>query len=75
MIAINAPTGTPYDGQKLIIRLEDDGTGRAITWNAIYEDCGGTLPATTIASKKVYIGLIYNSADTKWDCVAVSKEA
>jgi len=70
-----APTGTPVNGQKLVLRIKDDGTGRALTWNAIYRSCGQTLPTTTTASKTMYVGLIYNSADAKWDCVAVSTEA
>lgn len=75
-IDINAPTGTPVDGQKLIIRVEDDNvSARTLTWNAIYEACGFALPSTTVQGKKTYIGLIYNAADTKWDCVAVSQEA
>ena len=69
-----APTGTPVNGQKLILRILDDGTARALTYNAIYRSLGATLPATTVISKTVYIGLIYNSADSKWDCVAVAQE-
>jgi hypothetical protein len=73
-LVINAPTGTPADGWKLIIRLEDNATARDLTWNTAYVNCGATLPDSTTASKKVYVGLIYNAADSKWDCVAVSKE-
>lgn len=73
--AIGAPTGTPEGGQKLIIRIKDDGTARALTWNAIYRSVGGTLPTTTVLGKTMYVGLIYNAADSKWDCVAVSTEA
>ncbi len=69
-----APTGTPVDGQTLKIRIKDDGTGRAVAWNAIYRAIGTTLPTSTTAGKLIYIGLIYNSIDTKWDCVAVSTE-
>jgi hypothetical protein len=69
-----APTGTPTDGQKLIIRIKDNGTARALSWNAIYRVIGVTLPITTVISKTAYIGLIYNNADSKWDCVAVGQE-
>ena len=71
--AIAAPTGTPVDGQKLIIRIKDNGTARTITWNAIYR--GGTdivLPSTTVINKTLYCGFIYNSADNKWDLVAIT---
>jgi hypothetical protein len=70
-----APTGTPVDGQKLIIRVTDDGTARALTYNEIYRAVGVALPTTTVISKTLYMGLIYNSAATKWDVVAVVEEA
>lgn len=72
---VSIPSGTPYDGDTLLFRIEDNGTGRAITWNAIYEACGTTPPTTTTASKKLYVGFVYNSANTKWDCVFSSEEA
>lgn len=72
---IAAPTGTPLNGQRLIIRIKDNATGRALTWNAIYRVIGTTLPTTTTASKTVYVGCMYNSADTKWDVTAVATEA
>jgi hypothetical protein len=34
-----------------------------------------TLPTTTVISKTLYLGMIYNSTDTKWDVVAVAQEA
>jgi hypothetical protein len=74
-IAINAPTGTPVNGNKLIFRLKDNGTGRALAWNAIFRAVGLTIPLTTVANKIVYVGAIYNSDETKWDVVAVSAEA
>jgi hypothetical protein len=74
-IAINAPTGTPLNGNKLIFRLKDNGTARALSWNAIFRAIGVTIPLTTVANKTIYIGAIYNSDDTKWDAVAVSAEA
>lgn len=70
-----APTGTPTEGQKLILRIKDNATARALAWNAIYRIVGTTLPTTTVISKLIYIGLIYNNTDTKWDVVAVNQEA
>jgi len=74
-LTIAAPTGTPVQGRKLILRIKDNGTARAITWNAIFRTMGTTLPTTTVISKTVYIGCVYNSTDTKWDVVAVAQEA
>ena len=72
---IAAPTGTPVQSQSLIFRFKDDGTARAITWNAIFRAIGITLPTTTTASKLLYVGCKYNSTDTKWDVVSVQEEA
>lgn len=66
-----APTGTPVDGQKLTIRIKDNGTARTLGFNAIYRaGTDVTLPTTTVISKTMYLGFVYNSADTKWDLVA-----
>lgn len=73
--AFAAPTGTPTQGQAMIIRIKDDGTARSITWNAIYRAIGVTLPTTTVISKTLYVGMIYNSTDTKWDVLSVMQEA
>lgn len=70
-----APTGTLTDGQKLIIRIKDNGTARTLAYNAIYRAIGVTLPTTTVISKTLYLGMIYNYDDTKWDVVAVAQEA
>lgn len=72
---IAAPSGTSVDGQKLLIRLKDNGTARALTWNAIYRVIGSTLPTTTVATKTTYVGCIYNAADAVWDVVAVTTQA
>ncbi len=72
---INAPSGTPVNSQVLLIRIKDDGTGRALTWNVIFRVIGVTLPVTTVSSKTMYIGCKYNSADSKWDVLAVGEEA
>ena len=72
---IAAPTGTVSNGQKLLIRIKDNGTARAITWNAIYRAIEVLLPTTTVLSKTHYIGCIYNSNATKWVVVAVGVES
>lgn len=72
---IAAPSGTPVNGQKLLIRLKDDGTARALTWNAAYSEVGAILPTTTVATKITYVGCVYNSADAVWDVVAVTTQA
>ena len=73
-LTINAPVGVPVDGNKLTIRLLDNGTTRALTWNATYTVIGTTLPTSTTASKISYIGCIYNSTDSRWDVIAATTQ-
>ena len=77
-ITLLAPSGTPVDGQRLVIRLRDNGGAQGITWtttSGAYRAVGVILPTTTTASKIIYVGCIYNTADTFWDVVAVATEA
>lgn len=67
-------TGTPTNFQKLIIRILDNATGRAITWGAKFEDRGVALPTTTTSSKLLTVGFIYDTVDAIWGCVAVADE-
>ena len=69
------PTGTAIDMAGMVIRIKDDGTARAITYGSQYRAMGVTLPTTTVVSKTLYLAMIYNSDDTKWDVVAVGQEA
>jgi len=68
-------SGTPTNGQKLIIRILDNGTARAITWGASFASRGATLPTTTVLSKYQYNGFIWNSTTSTWDLVATTNEA
>jgi hypothetical protein len=68
------PTGTPVDGKNLVIRIKDNGTAQAITYDTEYRAIGVTLPTTTVINKTIYLGLVYNLTDTKWDVVGVSIE-
>lgn len=73
-----APSGVPVDGQKLVIRIKDNGTARPLTWttsSGAYRAVGVTLPTTTVLSKVTYVGCIYNSQDTFWDVVALAQQA
>ena len=74
-VNVEAPTGTPVQGQKLMLRFKDDGTTRNFTWNIIWRAIGVTLPTATTANKTLYVGAVYNSTDSKWDVIAVKEEA
>ena len=75
---IAVPSGSPIDGQKLSIRIKDDGTARALTWTTSaggFRVIGTTLPTITTASKVTYVGCVYNSQDSCWDVLAVATQA
>lgn len=66
-----APAGTPTQGQKIVIRIKDNGTARTLAWNAIYRASSDlSLPTATVAGKTMYLGFIYNSTDSKWDLLS-----
>lgn len=68
-------SGTPVNFQKLIIRILDDGSNRAITWGTSY--VGTTtvaLPTTTAATKVLTVGLIWDSSKSKWVCHATTQD-
>ena len=74
-LLFNSPGGTPVQGQRLVIRIKDNGTARALTWNAVFRAMGTALPSTTVLSKTLYLGFFYNSTDSKFDLVASAQEA
>lgn len=74
-LALANPTGTAIDGLGIVIRIKDNGTARAITYDTQYRAIGVTLPTTTVLSKVLYLGMIYNATETKWDVVSVAQQA
>jgi len=72
-LTINAPTGTPVNGQTFIIRIKDNGTVRTLTWDSIYRfSLNNQAPANTTINKTAYFYCKYNSTDTKWDVMWVN---
>jgi len=74
-LTLSNPTGTFKEGQALMIRIKDNGTARSITFGSNYRAIGVTLPTTTVISKTLYLGIIYNSTDAKWDVLGINQEA
>lgn len=69
-LTIAAPMGTPVDGQRLTIRIRDNGTTRTLTFNAAYvQFATGQLPATTTINKTHYFVFAWNAATTVWELV------
>ena len=68
-LTVNAPTGTPTNGQKLMLRLRSTNT-QTFSWNAIFQGGLTPLPTTSSGSSKYdYYGFIYNGTATKWQLV------
>ena len=68
------PTGTAIPNLGMTIRIKDNGTARALTYDTQYRAVGVTLPTTTVVNKTLYLAVIFNAADTKWDVIAVAQE-
>lgn len=64
-------SGTPTNGQKLWIAITGT-TAIAITWGASFESSTTTLPTTTVTTNRLDVGFVWNSATSKWRCVAVA---
>jgi hypothetical protein len=73
-LKFNNPSGSPTGGQRLVIRIKDNGTARALTYDTQYIGVGVSLPTTTVLSKILYMGFFYNATNIKWDLVAVAQE-
>lgn len=67
-------TGSPTNGQKLIVRFKDAGAAKDLTWIG-FSGLGATLPATTVLNKWCYVGNIFNTIGSTFQAVAVSQEA
>jgi hypothetical protein len=68
-------TGTPRNFQRLMIRIKDNGTARAISWGASFEAGCAALPTTTVLGKTLLVGLVYDAVDVKWACEATGSRA
>jgi len=76
-LTVANPSGTPTQGQGLVIRIKDNGTTRTVTWGTYgderYREFDGvTLPTSTNGSDTHYIACVYNSTDSVWDVIGVN---
>lgn len=69
------PTGTEVVNHGIVVRIKDNGTARALTYDTQYRAVGVTLPTTTVLGKWLYLGMIWNTTDDKWDVVSVAQQA
>lgn len=72
-LTVGAPSGTPTDGQKLVLRLKST-NAQTYSFNGTYAfSTTVTAPTTLAAGKTDYLGLMWNATNTKWDVVAVDQ--
>lgn len=69
------PSGTAVEGWGIVIRIKDDGTARAISYDTQYRAIGVTLPTTTVVGKTLYLAGIWNADDATLDILAVGQQA
>lgn len=62
-------SGTPTDGQTLWIAITGT-AARAITWGASFEASTVALPTTTVSTNRLDVGFVWNTATSKWRCIA-----
>lgn len=69
-LTINAPTGTPVNGQKILFRLRSTNV-QTFSWNAVFKGSSDlALPATSTGSSKYdYVGFVYNTTSATWQMV------
>lgn len=67
------PTGTAVDAWGIVIRVKDNGGAQTIAYGTQYRATGTTLPTTTVAGKVLYLGMVYNAAETLWDVVSTAQ--
>lgn len=62
-------SGTPTNGQTLWISITGT-AARAITWGASFEASTVALPTTTVSTDRLDVGFVWNTATSKWRCIA-----
>lgn len=69
---VTNPSGTPGDGQKLLLRIASGTTGYTPTWGAAYASSGAAaLPGSALpASKTCTFGFVYDANRSLWVLLA-----
>lgn len=84
-VDVTALAGTLYiystpgfkDGQKIIVRIKDNGTTRAVVFSSMVNNFSAAVsisPFNTTAGKTTYFGLVYNNVVQNFDVIAYAKQ-
>lgn len=63
-------TGTPVDGDVMMVQITDNGTARAITWGAKFASFAAALPASTVVSTMLPVLFQWSAASSVWNCMS-----
>lgn len=73
-MALANPTGTPNDGDVLLIRLLATGATRALTIGNQYNNNSGLGTPTTITTDKwLTLGIAYNTTPGHWQIISITR--
>lgn len=73
-LLIAAPTGTWAHHQILTVTVQDNGTARAITYNAIYKATTPALPATTVIGQVLNLEFWYDQPRNTFDFLGTASQ-
>ena len=62
--------GAAPEEQRLTLRIKDNGTSRALSFDGAYRGVAIPLPTATVPGQVLYLGFLYNVLDDKWDLLA-----
>lgn len=75
-LTINADAGTPINGRLWILKIKSTNV-QTFSWNSVFVGGTGaypvTLPTSTTANGKIdLIGFMYDTVNSKWQCVSIA---
>jgi hypothetical protein len=75
-VDFKTPSGTPVDGQKLMIEILATGATRTIGWGTGYTAAGAVLPTVGKTGKKVTCGFEYDTSNSlnTWLLIGVANQ-
>jgi hypothetical protein len=78
-LTISADAGVAqFDGKRHLFRFKDNGVARALTFTTgsskSFRAVGRVIPTTTVISKELYIGVVWNAGADRWDVISVARE-
>ncbi len=70
-MTFNNPSGTPVNGQKMMVRIKDNGTARTVGWAANFQASGvATMISQTVSNREHNMLFVYSTGVNKWVCLA-----